>query len=96
MTNKARMESNGSVVIDAALMEQPALDPSPHRHKLEHEQQQENWQDPAVDYIYEDLLKPELERYKEHPPPKSDFEIIDEGRTECNSFDREKKEEVFK
>jgi hypothetical protein len=40
MANKARMESNGCLVIDASLMEQPAPDPSPNRPKLEHEQQE--------------------------------------------------------
>lgn len=99
MANKARMESNRCLVIDASFMEQPALDPSPNKPKLEREQQerqQENLQDPAVDPIFEDLIKPELERYKEPPPPEPDFEIIDEGKTERNPYDKSGREEVFK
>jgi hypothetical protein len=99
MANRARMESNGCLVIDASLMERPALDPSPSRPILEHEQQErqrENLQDPAVDPTYEDLIKPELERYKEPPTPKPDFEIVEEGRTERNPFDKSRTEEIFK
>jgi hypothetical protein len=100
--DKSRVnELTGCLVICTPLTHTPALDPSPNgnRHKLEHKQQerqQENRKDPGVDPIYEDLIKPELERYKEPPPPKPDFEIVNEGRTERNPFDREKKEEVFK
>jgi hypothetical protein len=98
--NKSRVdELTGSVVIYAPPTLMPALDPSPNEHKLEHKQrerQQENRQDPAEDPMYEDLVKPELERYKEPPPPKPDFEILVEGMTERNPFDKEKKEEVFK
>lgn len=90
-------ELTGSVVINAPLMEQPALDPSPNRPEHEQqERQQGNLQDPAVDPIYEDLIKPELERYKEPPPPKPDFEIIDEGKTERNPYDKSGREDVFK
>ena len=99
MANKARMESKGCLVTDASLMEQPALDPRPNRPKLEHERQerqQENLQDPAMDPMYEDLIKPELEQYKEPPPPKPDFEIVDEGRTEKNPYDKTGTEEIFK
>jgi hypothetical protein len=91
-------ELTGSVVIYAPLAHTPALDPSPNRHKLEHEQQerqQENRQDPAVDPIYEDLIKPELEGYKEPPPPKPNFEVVDEGKTKRNPYDKSGKEEVF-
>jgi hypothetical protein len=67
--DKSRVdELTGSVVICAPLAPAPALDPSPNIYKLEHEQrerQQENRQDPAVDPIYEDLIKPELEGYIE-------------------------------
>jgi protein-tyrosine-phosphatase len=100
--DKSRVdEFSGSIVIDALLTHSPALDQSPngHRHKLEHvqqERQQKNRQEPVVDPIYEDLIKPELERYREPPPPGPDFEIVDEGMTERNLFDKEKKEEVFK
>jgi hypothetical protein len=97
--NKARIESKGCLVTDASLMEQQALDPGTNRPKLEHEQQerrQENLQDPARDPIFENLIKPELERYKEPPPPKPDFEIVDEGRTEKNPYDKTGTEEIFK
>jgi hypothetical protein len=88
--NKSRVdEFSGSIVIDALLTHSPALDPSPSGH--EHKRQ-----DPTVDPMYKDLIKLELEQYKEPPPPKPEFEIVDEGRTDRNPFDKEKKEEVFK
>jgi hypothetical protein len=90
-------ELTGSVVIDAPLTYTPALDPSPNRPqpKPEQERQQEDQSDPAVDPMYESLVKPELEGYKEPPLPKPDFEIVDEGKSRRNPYDKSGKEEVF-
>ena len=51
--------------------------------------------DPA-DLEYEQALKEAYTNYKEDPLPKPDYEIIDEGRTERNPYDKSGKEEVFK
>jgi hypothetical protein len=105
MANKARMESNGCLVIDAFLMEQPALDPSPNRPKhvppMEGEQSDEpglekGLDSDPLDYDYESLLGEFSSDWKEEPIPKPDFEIVDEGRTEKNPYDKTGTEEIFR
>ena len=49
-----------------------------------------------MDHDYESLLEEFNADFKEDQIPKTDYEIVDEGRTERNPFDKEKKEEVFK
>lgn len=103
--NKARMESNGSLVIDSSLIEQPALDPSPNRPKhvppMEGEQSDEpglekGLDSDPLDYDYESLLGEFSSDWKEEPIPKPDFEIVDEGRTEKNPYDKTGTEEIFR
>jgi hypothetical protein len=106
MANKARIDSNGDVVIDAPLKDQPVIEPSPNRlndipPKEEESQgqgqkQQEQQPDP-VDLEYEKMVKDAKAQYevKEPPLPKSDIPIIDEGKTKRNPFDKSGSEEVF-
>jgi hypothetical protein len=102
--DKSRVdELTGSVVIDAPLTYTPALDPNPNRPKPENidpkEEQpgEENKPPPdPADLEYERVLNEVYADYKEPPPPKPNYEINDEGRTEKNPYDKEKKEEVFK
>jgi hypothetical protein len=49
-----------------------------------------------VDLEYEMVLREVYADYKEEQPPKADFEIIDERRTERNPYDESGREEIFK
>ena len=103
MANRDRTrvdELAGSVVIDAPLMNQPALDPNPsgsrHTPTSPREEQEQKPEPDPMDHDYESLLEEFNADFKEDQIPKTDYEIVDEGRTERNPFDKEKKEEVFK
>jgi hypothetical protein len=48
-----------------------------------------------VDLEYERIRKEEYAAYKEDPLPKPDFEIVDEGMTERNTFNNDG-EEILK
>ena len=108
MANKDKTrvdELTGFVVIDAPLTYTPALDPSADRPRhipSEEEQVQEQGrqeqkpEQDCEDLAYEQVLKEAYTGYKEEPPPKPDFEIVDEGRTEKNPYEKTGAEEIFK
>jgi hypothetical protein len=106
--HKARINGNG--VVMSAISNAPPSSPMPpplpqpvpdtkpeteEAEKQEQEQRQQPDPDPA-DLEYEKLLTEVYAGYKEEPPSKPDFEIVDVGRTERNPYDKTGTEEVFK
>jgi hypothetical protein len=94
--HEARVGSDGVVTGSLPPAPAPAPIPPPPNDSKETEEQGKQPEPDPMDLEYEQILKEVYVGYKEPPPPKPDYEIIDEGRTEKNPYDKTKTEEVFK